>query len=66
MAKLIILYNLKENVTDEEYKKYCEERKGDLILGLPSTTRYACVKILAGLKGNGNDPKPPEEIETPF
>ncbi len=51
MAKEIILYNLKESVTDEEYKQYCEEKKGPFLNGLPSCKKFTLVKITASNKG---------------
>ena len=45
MAKRIILYNLAENVTDEEFKDYVVNEKGPLIDGLPSVKKYELVKI---------------------
>ena len=51
MAREIILYNLKDSVTDEEYKKYCEEEKGPFISGLPSCKRFTLAKIVASKKG---------------
>lgn len=51
MAKEIILYNLKESITDEEYKQYCEEKKGPFLNGLPSCKKFTLVKITASKKG---------------
>ena len=52
MAKEIILYNLKDGVTDD-YKKWCEEYKGPLLLGLSATKSFTLVKMMGGIKGNG-------------
>lgn len=51
MAKEIILYNLKDSVTDEEYKQYCKEKKGPFLNGLPSCKKFTLVKITASKKG---------------
>ncbi|MFH1113794.1 MAG: EthD family reductase [Pseudomonadota bacterium] len=51
MSKEIILYNLKDSVTDEEYKKYCEEKKGPFLQSLPSCKSFTLVKIVASKKG---------------
>jgi hypothetical protein len=51
MAKEIILYNLKDSVSDEEYKKYCDEKKGPFIESLPSCKSFTLVKIVASKKG---------------
>jgi hypothetical protein len=45
MAKRIILYNLKENVTDEQFKEYVQTDKGPLISSLPAVNKYELVKI---------------------
>ena len=66
MAKEIILYNLKDNVTDEDYKKWCEEYKGPLLIGLNSTKSFTLVKMLGGIKGNGQEGIPPEETKSPY
>ena len=45
MAKKIILYNLAEHVTDEEYKDYVINEKGPLLENLSSVKKYELVKI---------------------
>jgi hypothetical protein len=48
MAKMvneIILYNLAENVTDEEYKDYVTSEKGPPLENLTSTKKFELVKI---------------------
>ncbi len=35
MAKEIILYNLRDNLNEEDYVKWCENYKGPLPIGLP-------------------------------
>ncbi len=47
MAKRIILYNLADNVTDEQFKDYVVSEKGPLIDSLPSVKKYELVKITA-------------------
>ena len=66
MAKEIILYNLRDDVTDEDYKKWCEEYKGPVLLGLDSVKRFTLVNMLGGIKGNGKESIPPEETKPPF
>ena len=51
MPKEIILYTLKESVTDEEYMHYCEVRKGPLIRSLPSCKDFSLVRITGSQKG---------------
>ena len=45
MTKEIILYNLADHVTDEEFKEYVTKEKGPLIDSLPSVKKYTLVKI---------------------
>ena len=51
MSKRIILYNLAEHVTDEEFKDYVINEKGPLIDSLPSVKKYELVKITGSMKG---------------
>jgi len=51
MAKRIILYNLADNVTDEEFKDYVVSEKGPLIDALPSVKKYELVKITGSMSG---------------
>jgi hypothetical protein len=52
MAKEIILYNLKPEVTDEEYKDYVVNEKGPLLDSLPSAKKFEMVKITGSAKGD--------------
>ena len=45
MAKEIILYNLADHVTEEEFKDYVSNEKGPLIESLPSVKKYTLVQI---------------------
>jgi hypothetical protein len=51
MAKEIILYNLADNVTDEEYKKFVTNEKGPLLDSLPSAKKFELVKITGAAMG---------------
>jgi len=51
MAKRIILYNLVDNVTDEDFKQYVTSDKGPLIDSLPSVKKYELVKITGASSG---------------
>lgn len=51
MAKRIILYNLADNVTDEDFKGYVVNEKGPLINSLPSVKKYELVKITGSMSG---------------
>lgn len=45
MAKRIILYNLAEHMTDEQFKYYVVNEKGPLISSLPSVKKYELIKV---------------------
>jgi hypothetical protein len=51
MAKRIILYNLADNVTDEDFKNYAVNEKGPLIDSFPSVKKYELVKITSTMTG---------------
>lgn len=51
MAKEIILYNLAEHVTDEQYKDYVTKEKGPLLDSLPSAKKFELVKITGSAAG---------------
>jgi hypothetical protein len=52
MAKRIILYNLAEHVSDEQFKEYVTGEKGPLINSLPSVKKYELVKIAGAAGGS--------------
>ena len=66
MAKEIILYNLKDGIKDEDYKKWCEEYKGPILLSLSATKSFTLVKMMGGIKGNGQEGIPPQETPSPY
>jgi hypothetical protein len=51
MAKEIILYNLAENVTDEEYLEFVTKEKGPLLDSLSSVKKFELVKIKGAATG---------------
>lgn len=51
MAKQIILYNLAEHVTDEQYKEYVQTEKGPLLDSLPGARKFEMVKITGAMQG---------------
>ncbi len=51
MAKEIILYNLAENVTDEEYLNFVTQEKGPLLESLSSVKKFELVKIKGSVSG---------------
>jgi len=51
MAKEIILYNLADNVTDEQYQNFVKKEKGPIIDSLPSVKKYELVRITGAASG---------------
>lgn len=51
MAKEIILYNLADNVTDEQYKDFVTREKGPMFDSLPLVTKYKLVRIMGSMGG---------------
>ncbi|MDH5365054.1 MAG: hypothetical protein OEW82_07885 [Dehalococcoidia bacterium] len=51
MPKEIILYNLADNVTDEQYKEYVTKEKGPLLESLSSVKKFEMVKITGAATG---------------
>ena len=45
MGKEIILYNLADNVTDEQYQDFVNKEKGPILDSLPSVKKYELVRI---------------------
>ena len=66
IAKQIILYNLKDTVTEEDYVKWCESYKGPLLLGLNGAKSFTLVKMMGGLKGNGQEGIAPAPTAPPY
>jgi hypothetical protein len=66
MPKQIILYNLRDDVKDEDYIKWCHEFKGPLLLGLKSVKSFTLLKMVGGRKWNGQKGQPPVETISPF
>ena len=66
MAKEIILYNLKDGVSNEDYKKWCEAYKGPTLIGLNSAKSFTLVKMQGGIKGNGQESIFPIETPSPY
>ena len=45
MAKQFILYNLKDDVSQDDFEKWVNEFKGPFISGLPAVKRYTLTKV---------------------
>lgn len=66
MAKEIILYNLRDDVKEEDYSKWCEDYKGPLLIGLPGSKSFTLLKMVGGVQGNGQKGDPPSPTKGPF
>jgi hypothetical protein len=66
MPKAIILYNLRDDVTEEDYVKWCEDYKGPLLLGLPGSKSFTLLKMMGGIQGDGQKGNPPDQTKSPF
>jgi hypothetical protein len=51
MAKEIILYNLADHVTDEQYLDFVTKEKGPTLESLPSVRKYELVRIKGAVNG---------------
>jgi hypothetical protein len=66
MAKEIILYNLRDDVKEEDYVEWCEYYKGPLLIGLPGSRSFTFLKMMGGVQGDGQKGSPPSPTEPPF
>ena len=58
MAKQFILYNLKDDVNEEDFEKWVNEFKGPLISGLSAVKNYTLTKVGGAIKAEGGPPGP--------
>lgn len=63
MAKQIILYNLREDVKEEDFVKWVHEFKGPFISGLSSVRNYTLLRTKTALK---SEEGPPGPIDPPY
>ena len=66
MAKEIILYNLRNDVKEEDYVKWCETYKGPLLLGLNGAKSFTLLSMKGGMAGDGKKGTPPGPTTPPF
>jgi len=66
MPKEIILYNLRDDVKEKDYVKWCEDYKGPLLVGLPGSKSFTLLKITGGVRGDGQKGSPPGPTKLPF
>lgn len=63
MAKQFVLYNLKDEVSDEDFETWVNEFKGPFIAGLPAVKRYTLTKVAGAVQAAGGPPGP---VDSPF
>jgi hypothetical protein len=63
MAKQFILYNLKDEVSEEEFEKWVNDYKGPLISRLSAVKNYTLTKVGGALM---TETGPPGPVETPY
>jgi hypothetical protein len=66
MSKEIILYNLRDDVKEEDYVRWCEDYKGPLLIGLPGSKSFTVLKMMGGVQGNVQKGNPPSPTKSPF
>ena len=60
MAKQFILYNLKDDVTEEDFIKFVNEYKGPFVTGLSAVKRYTLTTVKRAMQAKGGPPGPVE------
>ena len=63
MAKQFILYNLKDDVKEEDFIKWVNEYKGPFVTGLPAVKHYTITTVKRAIQAEGGPPGP---VETPY
>jgi len=66
VAKEVILYNLRDDVREEDYVKWCEDYKGPLLIGLPGSKSFTLLRMMEGVQGDGQTGSPPNSAKPPF
>lgn len=63
MAKQFVLYNLKDDVKEEDFIKFVDDFKGPFISGLPAVKRYTITSVKMAMQAKGGPPGP---VEPPY
>ena len=58
MGKEIILYNLRDDVKEQDYVKWCEDYKAPLLIGLPGSKSFTLLKVMRGSTGELPEKQP--------
>jgi len=60
MPKLLIMYNLKDDLKEEDFVKWVHEYKGPFVTGLSAVKGYTLTKVQGAVKSEGGPPGPAE------
>ena len=60
MPKLLIMYNLKDDLKEEDFVKWVHEFKGPFISGLSAVKHYHLTRVQGAVKSEGGPPAPAE------
>ena len=60
MPKLLIMYNLKDDLKEEDFIKWVHEFKGPFVTGLSAVKSYPLTKVHGAVKSEGGPPGPAE------
>ena len=63
MPKLLIMYNLKDELNEEDFVKWVHEYKGPFVTGLSAVKSYTLTRVQGAMKSEGGPPGP---AETPY
>ncbi len=63
MAKQFVLYNLKDDIKEEDFVKWLNEFKGPFITGLSAVKRYTLTTVKRAVQAKGGPPGP---VESPY
>ena len=58
MPKLLIMYNLKDDLKEEDFVKWVHEFKGPFVTGLSAVKSYTLTKVQGAIKSEGGPPGP--------
>ena len=58
MPKLLIMYNLKDDLKEEDFFKWVHEFKGPFIAGLSAVKSYTLTRAISALESTGGPPAP--------
>jgi len=63
MPKLLIMYNLKDELKEEDFVKWVHEYKGPFVTGLSAVKSYTLTKVQGAVMSEGGPPGP---VEPPY